>query len=121
MDILRKSIKAYCFASVIFVIFTLLLASVIYFTGFKESWSFAGLIAGLSFSALLVGVIEGKITGRKGLITGMIAGLAFILIVVSVVGSIFADLFDLKNISAFYIIPLICGAVGGIAGANAHK
>jgi len=121
MDILRKSLKAYCFASAIFVLFTLVLAAVIYFTAFKESWGFAGLITALSISALLLGIIEGRITGKKGLITGMTAAAVFILIVITVTGSVFADSFRIENISAFYIIPLICGGIGGIAGTNSDK
>ncbi len=121
MEFIRKSLKAYFFAFVIFVLFTFFLASIIYFTSFKESWSFAGLIFGLSVAVFMLGIIEGGIAGRRGLIVGIVSAAVFLLLTVLTAAGIFADSFSVKNVSVFYIIPLAAGTIGGIIGTNANK
>lgn len=121
MEIIRRTLKAYIISIVLFLGLTFLLAAIIYFTGYKESWSFAGLIVILSIASLVIGIMEGNIIGKKGLIVGLAAAAIFVMIILLAVGGVFAGTFGMENFSAFYIIPVLVGAAGGVLGANLNK
>ena len=61
MEKLRKSLKAYVMALVLFVALTFALAALVNFTGFRESWTFGALMVILSVSTLVLGMLEGRI------------------------------------------------------------
>ena len=121
MEILRKSLKAYIFVICLFTAMTFLLAALISFTGFKENWSFAGLVCILSVSSFVIGLMEGHITGKRGLFTGIAAAAVFMAMILLAVGGVFAGAFGIDSLSLFYIIPIFAGAAGGIAGANTDR
>ncbi|MDO4545550.1 MAG: TIGR04086 family membrane protein [Bacillota bacterium] len=121
MEILRKTLKAYILAILLFIVLTLVLAAVINFTGFKEEWAFAGLVAILSVVTLLLGFLEGRIMERKGLLAGLGAAIVFLLLVLFAVGSVFSRSFGVESFSVFYLIPLASGMVGGVLGTNSSK
>lgn len=121
MEILRKSLKAYGCAVVLFLVLTLLLAALIKFTAYPEKWSHSGLIAALSFSTLFLGFLEGKITGKRGLITGVVSSVLFILLIMAASGCAFAESFEKDSFDILYIIPVITGAAGAIGGTNSNK
>lgn len=121
MDIIRKSLKAYGIAIAIFVFFTFILALVIKYTAFSENWTFIGLIALFAITTFFLGIMEGKIVGKKGLITGFAASLIFILIILFAVGSVFADSFSIKTFDILYVVPLVSGIIGAVAGTNSNK
>ena len=121
MEIVRKSLKAYGFALILFLMLTLLLAAVIRFTAFPEEWSYAGLIVALSISSMFLGVMEGRITGRRGLITGLFSSVLFIVIIIAAAGSAFAESFVPDSFDIMYLIPLLTGTIGAIAGTNSNK
>ncbi|MDO4546435.1 MAG: TIGR04086 family membrane protein [Bacillota bacterium] len=121
MEILRKTLKAYILAILLFILLTLLLAAIINFTGFKEEWAFAGLMVILSVVTLLLGFLEGRIMERKGLLAGLGAAVIFLLLILFAVGSIFSRSFGVESFSVFYLIPLVTGMVGGIFGTNSSK
>ncbi len=121
MEIIRRTLKAYIISIVLFLGLTFLLAAIIYFTGYKESWSFVGLMVILSIASLVIGIMEGNIIGKKGLIVGLSAAAVFVMIILLAVGGVFAGAFGLESFSAFYIIPVLIGAAGGILGANLNK
>ena len=118
MEIIRRSLKAYIFVSCLFTALTFLLAALISFTGFKESWSFAGLVCILSVSSFVIGFMEGHITGKRGLFTGIAAAAVFMAMILLAVGGVFAGAFGIDSFSVFYLIPILAGAAGGRAGAN---
>ena len=70
MEILRRTLKVYVLALCAFAALSLILAAVIRFTGFPETWTFAGLVAALSLVSLLTGAMEGGIIGKRGMIVG---------------------------------------------------
>lgn len=118
MEILRRSLKAYMLTLCVFVVLTFILAAVISFTGFKESWSFAGLLVILSVSAVFIGVMEGNIVGKRGLLVGAVSSAVLVVIILLAVGGVFAGAFGMGSFNALYIIPVTAGAVGGVFGAN---
>ena len=121
MEIVRKSLKAYGFALILFLLLTLLLAAVIRFTAFPEEWSYEGLIAALSVSSMFMGLMEGRITGRRGLITGFFSSVLFIVIIIAAAGSAFAESFGPDSFDIMYLIPVLTGTIGAIAGTNSNK
>lgn len=121
MEMLRRTLKAYTVSLCLFALLTFVLAAVINYTGFRESWTFAGLVAALSVTAFCIGAMEGNIIGKKGLLVGTASSVVLILIILLVVGGIFTDSFDMSGLNIFYIIPIVIGAVGGVVGANLNK
>ena len=121
MEILRRTLKAYMLTLCIFVILTFVLAAIINFTGFRQSWTFAALLVALSVSCTFIGVMEGNIVGKKGLLVGAASSAVLILIILLAVGGVFAGVFGMHSFNIFYIIPVIIGAVGGVFGANLAK
>lgn len=118
MDIIKKSLKAYILCISLFLILTFVLTCIICFTPFKEEWSFKSLIAVLTAVTFVLGVLEGKIIGKKGFITGTVASFVFLIIILFSVSEAFSEGFDIADYGIFYVIPLISGTVGGIFGAN---
>lgn len=118
MEFLRKSIKAYITAAFVFIMLSFLLACIICFSGFKESWAFAGLIFILSADAMLLGIMQGAAAGRRGLLTGMLSAMILLVMVISAAGGVFAEDSDLKSKAVFYMIPVLAGGLGGITGAG---
>ncbi len=121
MEIVRKSLKAYIIALGLFLLSTLVLAALLNFTAFRESWTFAGLVSCLAASALLLGILEGKIVGKKGLFVGLGAAALFLLLILFAAGSVFAGSFGIRSFHASYVIPLLLGGAGGILGSNSGK
>ena len=121
MDIIRKSIKAYVCAMTVFLMLTLLLALIIRFTAFPEEWSYAGLIAMLSVASMFLGILEGKIIGKRGLLTGAVSSFLFITIIIIIIGCAFAESFGSDTLDIFYLIPILTGTIGAIAGTNSNK
>ena len=75
MDVFRKSLKAYIAAMILFIAFTAILAAMVTFTGFKEEWTFAGLIVSMTVSAMHLGYLESRVIGKRGLISGALSAL----------------------------------------------
>lgn len=118
MEFIRKTLKAFAFSLMIFMILTLILALLIQFTSFQEEWAVYGLAACLSIACLILGVSEGIVTGRKGIITGAAAAAVFILIIRFAVCAVFSSMSGITDMSLLYIIPLLTGAAGGVMGSN---
>ncbi|MFQ8602849.1 MAG: TIGR04086 family membrane protein [Anaerovoracaceae bacterium] len=121
MEVLRKSLKAYLIAVALFTLLTFILAAIISFTGFRENWAFGGLIVSLTLACMVIGFLEGKIVGKRGLITGVISSLILLVIILISVRGAFSDSFNMSGLSLFYLIPLAGGAVGGIIGVSGEK
>lgn len=118
MEFLRKSLKVYAAALLLFVLLTLALAAVLRYTAFSTGWSFAGLIVIMSVASAFTGLLEGRLTGKKGMLTGAAAAAVFILVIIFAVGGIFAGSFGMKSFSVSFFIPVAAGAAGGVFGAN---
>ena len=116
MEKLRKSLKAYVIALVLFVALTFALAALVNFTGFRENWTFGSLLVIMSISSLVLGMMEGRIFQKRGLLAG---GAAAVFFLVSVQG-LFAEEFSLGKTGWLYLIPVAAGSLGGICGVN-HK
>jgi len=121
MGFFRRSLKAYIMAICIFVVLTLILAALICFTSFDEDWSVIGLSASMAVAALLLGVMEGSIVGRRGLLVGIVSAAVLVMIIWLAIRGIFAGTSEGINIHTMYLVPLLTGAVGGIVGANSRK
>lgn len=118
MEFLRKSLKVYAAALILFVLLTLALAAVLRYTAFSAGWSFAGLLVIMSVVAAFTGLLEGRLTGKKGMLTGAAAAAVFVLVIILAAGGIFAGSFGMESFSGVYLIPVAAGAVGGVFGAN---
>ena len=81
MEILRKTIKVMGLSFVVFILLTLLSATILYITGIKESLSEEMMYISLSLSAVFAGVLEARILGKKMLYVFLITALFFALIV----------------------------------------
>lgn len=121
MEIIRKSLKAYIIALGLFLLLTLALAALLNFTAFREGWTFVGLVFCLAVPSLLLGILEGKIVGKKGLFVGLAASALFLLLILFAAGGVFAGSFGVHSFHASYIIPLLLGGAGGILGSNSGK
>lgn len=118
MEFIRKTIKSFALCLAIFAVMTFVLAAMIQFTSFRESWAFGGLMAALSLTTMIFGILEGCITGKRGLLTGAASAVMMVFIILFISGEMFSGTTGLSGISVFYAIPVITGAAGGIAGAN---
>ena len=118
MEKLRKSLKAYVMALVLFVALTFALAALVNFTGFRESWTFGALMVILSVSTLVLGMLEGRIFMKRGLLAGGTAAILFLAIILVSVQGIFAEAFSLGKMMWLYLIPVATGCFGGICGVN---
>lgn len=121
MEILRKSLKAYLISVALFTVLTFILAAIISFTGFRESWAFGGLVVSLTMAAMVTGFLEGRIIGKRGLVTGIVSSGLFLLIILVSAGGVFSDSFNMSGLNAFYLIPVAGGALGGIMGVSGEK
>lgn len=121
MEIIRRTLKAYIISVSLFIALSFLLAVMINFTGFRENWTFAGLVCILSAASLVIGIMEGNIIGKKGLLVGAAAAALLVLIILLAVGGVFAGAFGMDSFSIFYAIPVLAGAAGGIVGANLSR
>lgn len=121
MAFIRKTLKAYIIVICVFILLTLLLAVLLRFTAFDEDWSFIGLVVVLSVTTLLLGIMEGNVIGKRGLLAGIVSAAVFLAIILLAVGSVFAGTPGKESIHVSYLIPLLSGAVGGILGANSRK
>lgn len=118
MEFIRKTIKSFVLCFAMFSAMTFVLAAMIQFTSFKESWASGGLMTALSLTTLIFGIWEGGITEKRGLLTGTVSAVVMVFIILFTFGEIFSGTTGLSNISAFYAIPVITGAAGGMAGVN---
>lgn len=118
MEKLRRSLKAYVMALVLFVALTFALAALVNFTGFRESWTFGALLVILSISTLVLGMLEGRIFQKRGLLAGGAAAILFLAIILVSVQGIFAEAFSLGKMMWLYLIPVATGGFGGICGVN---
>ena len=116
MEKLRKSLKAYVIALVLFVALTFALAALVNFTGFRENWTFGSLLVIMSISSLVLGMIFQK----RGLLAGGAAAVFFLAIILVSVQGLFAEEFSLGKTGWLYLIPVAAGSLGGICGVN-HK
>lgn len=120
MEKLRKSLKAYVIALVLFVALTFALAALVNFTGFRETWTFGSLLVIMSISSLILGMMEGRIFQKRGLLAGGAAAVFFLAIILVSVQGLFAEEFSLGKTGLLYLIPVAAGSLGGICGVN-HK
>lgn len=121
MDTIKKSVRAYVLALILFALMSFLLAAIICFTGFPEDMSFAGMIIVLSAVSAFIGAGEGKIVGKRGIIVGFIAAAVFVFLILLAAGCVFAGGLEKASLSTFYLIPPAAGAVGGALGVNIGK
>lgn len=121
MEIIRKSLKAYIIALGLFLLLTFALAALLNFTAFREGWTFIGLVFCLAAATLLLGILEGKIVGKKGLFVGLAAAALFLLLILFAAGGVFVGSFGIRSFHGSYVIPLLSGGAGGILGANIGK
>lgn len=116
MDVFRKSLKAYIAAMILFIAFTAILAAMVTFTGFKEEWTFAGLIVSMTVSAMLLGYLESRVIGKRGLIYGALSALIFVVLILLAAEGVFSDMPEASKHTLAYLLPVAGGGAGGIAG-----
>lgn len=118
---LKKSIKAQIIGVVSFGVLTLMIAILLMATPFKESWSYTALITALCISCFLVGVIEGNVVKKRGMIVGTLASVITLLLILTIINTAFDQSLAFENSDIFLLIPLFFGTVGGVVGANSNN
>ena len=121
MEVLIKSIKIQLIGFVLFAILTVCITLLLMFTPFREGWTYISLIVVLSIICLFIGVLEGRLVGKKGLIVGILTSAAFIFMIYCIVNTVFNDGSSLNKDDIFLVITIISGAIGGIVGTNTEK
>lgn len=121
MGIIRRSLKAYFIAVCVFLLMTIIQAALLQLTSYHESWSFYGLIAAFSVSTLLLGIMEGRLIGKRGLLVGILSAVLFLFMVLLAAGGFFGEGMSMEKLDVSYLIPILTGAAGGILGANSGK
>ena len=89
MEIIRKSLKVYIITFVLFIVLTLILAAIICFTGFKESWGYGGMMAVIGISAVISGILETRVIGRRALFVFLTAAGMFVLLIYLLIFGLF--------------------------------
>jgi len=115
---LRTCLKIYLSAVFMFIAFSLILACLIHFSGFRERWTFAGLMIILTAVSLFLGMLQAAAAEKRGVIIGLISAGIFVVMIIGVTGCIFAEPLEPGRRMIFYIIPVVAGGIGGIAGAG---
>lgn len=118
MEMLKRIMKASFMVLLVFGILTLILAALICFTPFNEKWTYGGLIAALSISTVLSGVLFGKLVGKKGILVGFAASVLFMLFILFIVNMVFSGRFGIDTLTVYCLIPVMTGIVGGIVGVG---
>lgn len=121
MEKLRKSLKAYAMALVLFAALTFVLAGLLNVTGFRESWTFGALLVILSISTMVLGMLEGRIFQKRGILAGGAGAILFVAVILLCAQGIFAEPFSPGRGGWLYLVPVAAGAVGGICGVNGEK
>lgn len=121
MGILRKSLKAYIIAAAMFFVMSLILAAIVCFTGFKESWSLGGLIFILSLSCGFFGFFEGRIVGKRGIVVGILAAFVFMGTVLFILKLTLTKEFYISSLGFVHFFSAAAGAVGGIIGVSGER
>lgn len=121
MIILKKSIKIQVLGLISFGILTALSTLLLMVTPLKETWSYAVLITDLILSCFFVGVLEGRVVGKRGLISGIAASFVLLILILCIINSTFDGDFKPDSNDIILTIPLFIGAIGGVVGTNTDK
>ena len=121
MMIIKKTIKIQMLGLITFGVLSLASALIFMFTPLKEAWYHAVIIAAMTLSCILVGLLESNAVGRRGLFSGIAASIMLISLILIIANSVFDGGFKLENNDIFLTIPLIAGGIGGVVGTNMDK
>lgn len=121
MMIIKKTIKIQMLGLITFGVLSLASALIFMFTPLKEAWYHAVIIAAMTLSCILVGLLESNAVGRRGLVSGIAASIMLISLILIIANSVFDGGFKLENNDIFLTIPLIAGGIGGVVGTNMDK
>ena len=118
MEHVLKNLKGLLYAFILFILLTLIVSVLVRFSPAPEGWSIYYMVGALSFSCLFLGVYIGNHIKKRGFIYGAIYSVIFLLIL-----SAFYMLAFSTGIGAGlgllkYLIPILCGSVGGMIGVN---
>ncbi len=121
MERIRKTVKVFILAVLLFITLTLMLCTLITFTDFDEDWSYAGMVTALTLSTFVLGFLEAEVIGTRGLFVGITAAAVFMVVILVSISLIFGgDVGDLKQYTILSI-PILAGGLGGVVGINRNK
>lgn len=118
MGILKKSLKAYFIAIVVFLCLSFMLAAIIKWTPLSEDWGKAGIVAILSIGVMVSGYLEGILVGRRGILVGVITSVIYILIILFFTKIMLVGRMDIDVLKLQYVVPLVLGVIATIIGTN---
>lgn len=118
MERTLKLCKGGLISIAIFIVITILIGILLKFTSMPERLSDIYLIIALSLSCAFMGLYSGNLFGQRGLIAGLffstiLLGVILIITALSYQAPISSEMFSLTH-----LIPLVCGACSGIVGTN---
>ena len=70
----------------------------------------------MTVSAMLLGYLESRVIGKRGLISGALSALIFVVLILLAAEGVFSDMPEASKHTLAYLLPVAGGGAGGIAG-----
>ena len=121
MEKIMRIGKGYLISLMAFGILTFLGAVAMKLTPFPEDWGFAWVLAAMMLVCLFLGLYMSSYFQKAGMLTGLLFSALLILLILLIVSACFSSFLKISMFSPIYFLPLGCGVVGGILGANFKK
>lgn len=115
---LGNSIKAFLFALVFFCCLVLMIGVLLRFTPLPERFLSVYMLTALSLSCLFLGLSAGNAMKRRGYLYGALFSVIFLLCIISGAMFIAGSPMGLEMNQLKYVVCILCGTVGGMAGVN---
>lgn len=116
-----KLIKALLSGILIYVMTVTVFSLLVWLTPLPERWSQYYSWFGLCLSGLFVGLYGGYHSQKRGFLIGALMTLILILVILFGYGALFQLPVDQQLMRWVYLLPLLCGSLGGMLGVNTRS
>ena len=121
MGTMGRLLKGYVISAGLFLLFTAVAVLLLKFTSLSEGAGGICLFVSMAAACLFLGLYAGHLFGKRGLLYGLFFSVILIAVILFFILMAFSSKFSPNMLNWKYAIPLICGSVGGILGANLKK
>lgn len=121
MDKLMRICKGSLISLLLFGLLTGAGAVILRFTPFPERWNFYWLVAAMSAACFFTGLYTAGTFRKAGLLSGISVSAVLIGVILAVACAAFSVTPAVGMLRPAYLIPIAAGALGGIFGANIKK
>lgn len=118
METVRKNLKGFLYAFILFILLTLLISVIVKLTPAPEGWSLYYMIGVLCLTCLFLGTYSGNYIKKKGFVYGALYSIIFLLILSAFYMLAFSTGIEMGAGLIKYLIPILFGSVGGMIGVN---